>query len=377
VTETAIQPFERIAEHVALRDAVRGFLAETSPLGEVRRLMDTTIGYDPDVWQRLSQELGLTGLAIPEEYGGSGYGFQELSVVLEEMGSVLFGGPFFSTSVLAANALLLTEDRAACLQFLPSMASGSLIATAAVTESDGDWTESAVQLSARRGPDAWRLTGVKDFVFDGQVAQLILVAGRTSAGVSIFAVDGGALGLRRTPLEGLDQTRKLARLEFDDVPARLVGTEGLGWPVVERVLQLGAVGLAAEQVGGAQRCLDMAVDYAKTRTAFGRPIGSFQAVKHACADLLVSLESARSAMAYAAWCASQRNDELAEMASMAKSFCSETYTKAAAQNIQVHGGIGFTWEHPAHLYLKRAKSSELLLGDPAYHRSLLADLLGF
>jgi alkylation response protein AidB-like acyl-CoA dehydrogenase len=220
------------------------------------------------------------------------------------------------------------------------------------------------------------LDGHKTFVLDGHTADVVLVVARTDAGVSLFLVDGDAPGLGRTAMPTMDQTRKQARLVFSSVPARLVGTEGVGWPAVSRALDLAAVALAAEQVGGAQRVLEMSVEYAKVRVQFGRPIGSFQAVKHKCADMLLAVESAKSAAYYAAWTAADDNEELPVMASLAKAFCSEAYFKAAADNIQIHGGIGFTWDHPAHLYFKRAKSSELILGDPAYHRELLAQRIG-
>jgi alkylation response protein AidB-like acyl-CoA dehydrogenase len=194
--------------------------------------------------------------------------------------------------------------------------------------------------------------------------------------VSLFAVDGDAAGLTRTALSTMDQTRKQAKLEFDGVTGTLIGTEGEGWAVLSTVLDLAAVALAAEQVGGAQKCLDMSVEYAKVRVQFGRPIGSFQAIKHKCADMLLEVESAKSAAYYAGWCASEMNDELPSVASLAKAYCSDAYFHAAAENIQIHGGIGFTWEHPAHLYFKRAKSSELLFGDPTYHRELLAQRIG-
>ena len=213
-------------------------------------------------------------------------------------------------------------------------------------------------------------------MIDGATANLILVAARTNGAVSLFAVDGDASGLTRTSLSTMDQTRKQAKLDFDNTPARLIGTEGAGWDVLSRVLDLAAVGLAAEQVGGAQECLEMAVQYAKDRVQFGRPIGSFQAIKHKCADMLLEVESAKSAAYYAAWCAAELNDELPSVASLAKAYCSEAYFHAAAENIQIHGGIGFTWEHPAHLYFKRAKSSELLFGDPTYHREQLAQRIG-
>jgi alkylation response protein AidB-like acyl-CoA dehydrogenase len=205
---------------------------------------------------------------------------------------------------------------------------------------------------------------------------LIIVAARTSKGISLFAVDGNASGLTRTPLSTMDQTRKQAKLDFSNTPAKLIGTEGNGGEVLSKVMDLAAVGLAAEQVGGAQKVLEMAVQYAKDRIQFGRPIGSFQAIKHKCADMLLEVESAKSAAYYGMWCAADMNEELPSVASLAKAYCSEAYFHATAENIQIHGGIGFTWEHPAHLYFKRAKSSELIFGDPTYHRELLAQRIG-
>jgi alkylation response protein AidB-like acyl-CoA dehydrogenase len=214
------------------------------------------------------------------------------------------------------------------------------------------------------------------FVIDGHTANVVIVAARTDKGVSLFTVAGDANGLTRTPLSTMDQTRKQARLELSGVPARLLGTEGGGWDTLSRMLDLAAVALAAEQVGGAQKVLEMSVDYAKVRVQFGRPIGSFQAIKHKCADMLLEVESAKSAAYYAGWAAAELNEELPVVASLAKAYCSDAYFHAAAENIQIHGGIGFTWEHDAHLYFKRAKSSELLFGDPTYHRELLAQRIG-
>ncbi len=215
------------------------------------------------------------------------------------------------------------------------------------------------------------------FVLDGHTADLIIVAARTAAGVSLFAVDGDAVG-PHSHARCRPWTRPASRpsSSSSNTPARLIGTDGAGWNVLSTVLDLAAVALAAEQVGGAQKCLDMAVEYAKVRVQFGRPIGSFQAIKHKCADMLLEVESAKSAAYYAGWCAAEMNDELPSVASLAKAYCSEAYFHAAAENIQIHGGIGFTWEHPAHLYFKRAKSSELLFGDPTYHRELLAQRIG-
>ena len=364
-------------EQEELRRFVRQFLEAKSPESEVRRLMATEEGYDPDVWRQMAEQMGLQGLIVPEEFGGSGFGFIELVVVLEEMGRALLCAPYFSSVVLAAGTLLQSGDEAAKKELLPGIASGETIATLAFTEESGRWGEDGITMGATAdGDGGWTLQGAKLYVLDGHVADLILVAARTDGGVSLFAVEAGADGLSRTALSTMDQTRKQARVEFAGTPARLIGTEGGGWPVLERVLDLAAVALAAEQVGGAQRVLDMAVAYAKERVQFGRPIGSFQAIKHKCADMLLEVESAKSAAYYAAWCASEMNDELPVMASLAKAYCSEAYFHAAAENIQIHGGIGFTWEHPAHLYFKRAKSSELLFGDPTYHRELLAQRIG-
>jgi alkylation response protein AidB-like acyl-CoA dehydrogenase len=363
-------------EQEELRRIVRQFLDSKSSEAEVRRLMETTEGYDPATWSQMANELGLQSLTIPEEFGGQGYGYVELTVVLEEMGRSLLCAPYFSSVVLAANTLLHSGDDAAKKELLPGIASGDTIATLAFTEESGKWDESGITIRATKAGDGYKLTGTKMFVLDGHIANLILVAARTDAGVSLFRVDADASGLTRTPLATMDQTRKQAKLEFADTPATLIGTDGAGWSVLERVLDLAAVALAAEQVGGAQKVLEAAVEYAKVRVQFGRPIGSFQAIKHKCADMLLEVESAKSAAYYAGWCASELNDELPSVASLAKAYCSEAYFHAAAENIQIHGGIGFTWEHPAHLYFKRAKSSELLFGDPTYHRELLAQRIG-
>jgi alkylation response protein AidB-like acyl-CoA dehydrogenase len=363
-------------EQEELRSSVRRFLEDKSPMTEVRRLMETAEGYDPAVWKQMGEQLGLQAIAIPEAYGGVGFGYVELTVIFEEMGGALLCAPYFATVALAANALLSSGDESAKKDFLPGIASGETIATLALTEDTGRWDLDGVTLAAAAKGGDWTLDGHKMFVIDGSTADLILVAGRTAKGVSLFAVESGAAGLTRTALATMDQTRKQARIEFSGTPARLVGEDGGAGPALSRTLDLAAVALAAEQVGGAQRCLDMAVDYAKTRIQFGRPIGSFQAIKHKCADMLLEVESAKSAAYYAGWAAAEDSDELPVVASLAKSYCSEAYFHAAAENIQIHGGIGFTWEHDAHLYFKRAKSSELLLGDPSYHRELLAQRIG-
>jgi len=371
-----IMNFAFSEEQEELRRSVRRFLEDKSPMTEVRRLMETTEGFDRAVWEQMANQLGLQGLAVPEEYGGAGFGYVELIVVLEEMGATLLCAPFFSTVALGANALLSSGDEAAKKDLLPGIASGETIATLALTEDTGRWDLDAVTLAAKQSGSDWKLDGHKMFVIDGHTADLLLVAARTGKGVSLFAVEGDSAGLTRTPLATMDQTRKQARLEFASTPARLIGDEGGAATWLARTLDLAAVALAAEQVGGAQRCLDMSVEYAKTRIQFGRPIGSFQAIKHKCADMLLEVESAKSAAYYAGWAAAEDSEELPVVASLAKSYCSEAYFHAAAENIQIHGGIGFTWEHDAHLYFKRAKSSELMLGDPSYHRELLAQRIG-
>ncbi|MGH3321317.1 MAG: acyl-CoA dehydrogenase family protein [Streptosporangiaceae bacterium] len=359
-------------EQEELRATVRRFLEDKSPSAEVRRLMETEDGYDPVVWSQMAGQLGLQALAIPEEYGGAGFSYEELTLLFEEMGRALLCAPYFSTVALAANALLSAGDDDAKKAFLPGIATGETVATLAFTEDNGRWDDGGVMLAARRTGDRWSLEGHKSFVLDGHIAGLLLVAARTPAGLALFAVDGAAPGMSRATLPTLDQTRKLARLEFHDTPARLVGREGAGDRILSQTLDLAVVALAAEQVGGAGRCLDMSVEYAKVRHQFGRPIGSFQAIKHKCADMLLELESARSAAYYAGWAAAEGSEELPAVASLAKAYCSEAYFHAAAENIQIHGGIGFAWEHDAHLYFKRAKSSELLFGDAVHHRERLA-----
>jgi alkylation response protein AidB-like acyl-CoA dehydrogenase len=363
-------------EQEELRKSVRRFLEDKSSEAEVRRLMETPEGYDPAVWSQMAQQLGLQGLAIPEEYGGSGFSYVELVVVLEEMGRALLCAPYFSTVALAANLLLTAGDEDAKKEYLPGIASGDLIATVAFTEDSGRWDEAGITMEATAGDGGARLNGHKMFVIDGHTANLILVAARQSGSLNLYAVQGDAPGLTRTPLSTMDQTRKQARLEFKDVAARHIGGDDQGWAALSKTLDLAAVALAAEQVGGAQKVLEMAVEYAKVRVQFGRPIGSFQAIKHKCADMLLEVESAKSAAYYAGWAAAEDNDELPVVASLAKAYCSDAYFHATAENIQIHGGIGFTWEHPAHLYFKRAKSSELMFGDPTYHRELLAQRIG-
>jgi len=364
------------AEQQELRESVRRFLADRAPLPRVRELMETTDGIDEKVWLQAGTQLGLQGIAIGAEYGGAGFSFAEQAIVLTELGAALFTGPYLASAVLAATALAASSDEQARRDLLPSIATGDAIATLAFTEDNGSWEPDAIGLTAAVRDGGWVLDGHKSFVLDGHVADVILVVGRTGDGLSMFAVDAGADGLRRTALPTLDQTRKLARCEFTAVGGRLIGAPGEACAVLSRTLDIGAIALAAEQLGGAQRALDMAVEYAKTRHQFGRPIGSFQAIKHRCADLLLEVESLRSAVDYAAAAVAEDSTEIPVLACLAKAYASDVYFHVAAENIQIHGGIGFTWEHDAHLYFKRAKSSELFLGNASYHRARLADRIG-
>ncbi|MEE1833031.1 acyl-CoA dehydrogenase family protein [Streptomyces sp. SP17KL33] len=375
-------------EQEELGRTVRAFLADTSPETEVRRLMETPEGFDRVLWRRMGAELGLQGLAVPEEYGGAGCGPVEMGVVMEEMGRALLCAPFLSSTVLATTTLLRCADEEARKRLLPGLASGELVATLALTEDSARWDAAGVGLTARESGGSWLLTGHKTFVLDGAGADVVLTVARTEPrleggtddapddGIGVFLVDGDAPGLTREPLPTMDPTRRQARLDYLDVPATRLRTHGGGWDLVAEVLDRAAVALAAEQVGVASRALDMAVEYAKVRHQFGRPIGSFQAVKHLLADVLLEVESARAAAHYALLAAENEAPDLSAVASLAKAFCSDACLRATTENIQVHGGIGFTWEHPAHLYLKRAKTSQLLFGDPAYHRELLARRIG-
>ncbi|MBW3619125.1 MAG: acyl-CoA/acyl-ACP dehydrogenase [Actinobacteria bacterium] len=369
-------------EQDLLRQTARRFLTSKVGTDVVRRLMETEDGFDESIWNETVQ-MGWQAMAIPEEHGGAGYGFVELSVLMEEMGRAVFPGPFLSSAVLSAQALLLGGTDEQRKAHLPGIAAGEERYAFAHLEGR-DLGPSGVQLRATRRDGGWTLSGRKSYVLDGHSADRLIVAARTGDepdAVGLFLVDGDADGLSRTPLETMDETRKQASLTFDDVEVGedvLLGDAPGAWGVVEQVLTRGAVALAAEQVGGAQAVLEQATGYAKTRYQFGRAIGSYQAIKHKLAEMLVEVEAAKSAAYHAARAvAAGDEDEIAIAAPLAKSYCSEVYEHATGDNIQIHGGIGFTWEHDAHLWFKRAKTSTLLFGDPVHHRAKLADALGF
>jgi alkylation response protein AidB-like acyl-CoA dehydrogenase len=371
-------------EQEELRSFARSFLEDHSSSEQVRRAMESEVGYDQEVWKRIANELGWPAAVIPEEYGGLGLGAVELVALTEEMGRSLLCAPFFSSVCLAGHALIYAGTEEQKQEHLPGIAEGTTRGTLAYMEPNGCFDASGIEALARREGDEFVLSGVKSYVVDGHSADWLVVAARAEGspgeeGVSLFVVPADAAGVTRELLPTMDQTRKQARIGLADVrvPASaLMGAEGAGWQALSRTLDLAGVALAAEQVGGAQRCLDMSVEYAKERVQFGRPIGSFQAIKHKCADMMLQTESARSAAYYAGWAASVDDPELPVLASLAQAYCSDAYFRCAAESIQIHGGVGFTWEYDVHLYFKRAKSSESLLGDPAYHRERVAKLIG-
>ncbi len=363
-------------EQEEFRSIVRRFMDDKSPRTEVRKLMDSEQGYDPAVWQQLSEELGLPGIHIPEAYGGQGFGFVELCIVLEEMGRALFCAPYFSATALAATTIIHAGTEAQKLALLPGIASGQTLATLALSEANQDWLPANTQLSATPAGDNYLLNGEKSYVLDGHIADLLIVVARTPGstgndGLSLFTVAADAAGLNRRLLKSLDPTRKLAHIEFKQTPATLLGELNAGGATLPPILDLAAVALASEMVGGAQMMLQSALDYAQLRMQFGRLIGSFQAIKHKCADMLLDVELAKSTAYYAAAAAAEQASDLPAVASLSKAYAADTYMKSAAECLQIHGGIGFTWENDTHLYFKRAKSSEVFLGDPNYHRDQL------
>lgn len=368
-------------EQEQFRAAIRRFLQEKSPPTAVRRLMDTAEGYDPEIWRQLSDQLALPGIHIPEHYGGAGFGMVELCIAMEEMGRVLLCAPYFSTAVLATNAILNVGSDAQKSSLLPDLASGARLATLAVTEPHGQWEPQAIELVATPVADGFLLDGTKSYVVDGHVADLLVVAGRVPGtvdgeGLGLFTVRADASGVDRRLLDSMDATRKLARIDFHGVHAELLGNVNDGAKALVRTLHQAAIALANEMVGGAQALLDSAVNYAKLRVQFGRTIGSFQAIKHKCADMLLEVELAKSAAYYAAQAAAADDPEWPALASLAKAAASEMYLQIAIDCIQIHGGIGFTWDHDTHLWFKRAKSSEVFLGQPYYHRELLLQRWG-
>jgi alkylation response protein AidB-like acyl-CoA dehydrogenase len=364
-------------EQAMLRDSVRSYLADKIPVTRVRELMETAAGFDEGDWMEMAQ-MGWQAMAVPEDYGGAGYSFFALAIILEEMGRAVTPAPFFSAVVLGAHAVMLGGTDAQKMALLPGIAAGERRLSLALIDAGG-WKSVDVTMQAEPSPDGWTLHGTKSYVIDGHTADTLLVAARTDAGVDLFIVPADAPGVSAERLETMDMTRKQATVALENVTVAAgdrLGAPGSGGATLDAVADIAAAALAFEQLGGAQRCLEMSVDYAKHRMQFGRPIGSFQAVKHKCADMLIEVESARSAAHYAGRTIADGDDDAPIAAALAKAYCSDAFFHVAAETIQVHGGIGFTWEHDAHLYFKRAKTDALLFGDAVEWRGRLADRLG-
>jgi alkylation response protein AidB-like acyl-CoA dehydrogenase len=366
-----------------LRASARQFLERECPPEVVRRLCEEPQGDIPELWQKIAQ-LGWLGLVLPESYGGSGLSFVDLTIVLEEMGRVLFPLPFFASVALGGLILLEAGSEEQKQQMLPRLAKGELKLSLALLEADGRYDPRGIGLRASIRGNRAMLNGTKLFVVDAHLADYVLCVARTrggrdwEAGISLFLIDMKSPGVVCTPLLGIDQTRRPCEVSFTRVSVpldQMLGGRDTAWPVLQRALDKATVALCAEMVGGAEKAMDMCVDYAKTRVQFGRQIGSFQAVKHKAADMKVLVENAKSAVYYAAWAVDTDAPEAPRAASIAKAYCSDTYTRVTANSIQVHGGVGFTWDHNLHLYFKRAKSSEILLGDAAWHRERTATLI--
>jgi len=365
--------FSFTSEQEEFRAVLRRFLEDKSPTTLVRRLMETEAGWDRAAWQELNQQLGLTAIHIPEAYGGQGFSFVELGLVLEEMGRALLCAPYFASTVLAATAILNAGSEAQKRELLAAIADGTRIATLAFTEPNGKWDASGVETTATASGGRFRLDGVKSFVLDGHTADLIVVLARRPGskgddGLSFFTVRGDAPGLTRRALKVLDPTRKQALLTFQSVEADLLGEAEAAAAAFAKTMTQAAACLANEMVGGAERLRQSALDYANLRVQFGRTIASFQSMKHKQADMLLDVELAKSAAYAAASAAAEDDPDLPAIASLAKAAASEAFMQTAISTIQIHGGIGFTWDNDTHLWFKRAKSSEVFLGDPAWHR---------
>lgn len=362
-----------VEERQELAQSIRAACERLSPEERVRAVAydgdSQHRGFDTELWKVLCQQVGVTAIALPERFGGAGYGASAMGVVAHEFGRALAPVPFVAT-VLATNLLLAADagDR------LAGLVDGERTVAVALTGDGGLWRREDVTVSAENGATGWTLNGVVRHVLHGASADDLVVAAVAGGELALFTLD--AAGAAVAEEEVLDGTRPMATLTFNSTPATLLARGGAVEEAIADSVDLALAVLSAEQVGACERVLEIATDYARTREQFNRPIGSFQAIKHKCADMLLEVESAKSAAYYAGWCAAELNDELPSVASLAKAYCSEAYFHCAAENIQIHGGIGFTWEHPAHLYFKRAKSSELLFGDPAYHRELLAQRIG-
>jgi alkylation response protein AidB-like acyl-CoA dehydrogenase len=369
-------------EQELLRNTARKFFENECPSDTVRRLMETPEGINPELWKKLAEQ-GWLGLIYPEQYDGMALGLVDLVVLMEEMGRAVVPGPYFSTVLLGGLAVLEAGSDAQKKEWLPKIAAGDKRVALAWMEPSAQLGPAGVTLTAVERGEKLTLAGTKLFVHDAHTADALVVAARTrpgagADGVSLFLLPKGTKGLEVTLLPTMDQTRKLCEVACADVSVgadALLGAAGAGWAPLARVLDRATVALCAEMCGGAQKVLDMTVEYAKIRQAFGRPIGSYQGVKHRAADMLVDVENSKSITYYAAWALDENSPEAPLAVSMAKAYVSDAFRRVAAAGIQLHGGIGFTWEHDLHLYFKRAKGSEFTFGDATHHRERVAQLV--
>ncbi len=368
-------------EQEMLRDAAKRFLADNCPTTFVRKMMADSTAHDKDFWKKLVG-MGWPGLLVPEEYGGQGGTFLDMTVIAEEAGKALVPGPFATQAMLAIPITIEGGSDQTKKDILPQMAKGEFIGTVALAEAAGRFDAEGIQLKANKSGADYTLSGEKFFVPDAHVANGMVVAARTGGsgenGITLLLVPADAKGLTITQLKTVDMTRRLCHVKFDNVKtAGMFGKEGAGWPILHRALDIATAGLSAELVGTAQKALDLSVEYAKTRVQFGKPIGSFQAVKHKCVDMMVAVENARSLTYYACWTVDTRGAEAATAVPMAKAYASDMAKTVTSEAIQVHGGIGFTWEHDMHLYHRRALAGEANLGNAPVHRETVArSLLG-
>ena len=362
-------------EQTEFRSMLRRFLEARSPASEVRRAVETETGYDAEVWREMAEELGVAAIHIPEAYGGAGFGVSELAIAAEETGRALLPSPFFGSSVLAATAIAEAGDEGQKQALLPGLAGGGTVAALAAAEPGAGWRADAFAMAATPDNGAWRLTGRKSHVLDGMAADLAIAAARLPDGrLGLFSLPADAPGLARRALQVMDPTRRMAAFEFENAPAELLGGPDAGGPAWERTLDIAAICLAGEMVGGAERLREDALEYVSMRMQFGRPIASFQVTKHKAADMLLEVELARAAACYAAAAADGGDGEeadgesLSALASLAKAAASEAYMQTAIHAVQMHGGIGFTHDNDTQLWFKRAKSSEVFLGGADEHR---------
>lgn len=363
-------------EQAALAASVRDVIEARYGIPYVRRMLDDPRGFSPEFWSEAAR-LGWLGLLAEERFGGIGRGPIEMVAVQQELGRGVLPGPFLASAILATTALQRFGSEDQKERWLPALVGGTAIATVAFQEASGSWDESGIVLTAVRSPNGtFHLTGEKRFVLDAHAADLVVVPARAPEGVTLFLIDGSCPGVTIQPMKTIDATRRLSTVTLDGVEAgvdRVLGGVGAGWGPLQAIADVGRVALCADMVGGAERALEMCTDYARTREQFGRPIGSFQAIQHKCADMLVRVEGARAMTFAAATSLAHDDEDAASDASIAKSWCGEAYRSVTTEGVQIHGGLGFTWELDMHLFYKRAKSSETLLGDARFHRARLAD----